>query len=81
MDGVTEQFNDTPPAGWNEWLAFLQSDDYGKDVDALMDAIRSGRTLDLGLSIECIASCAFAAGMEAAHPSARAAVAGPGEGA
>lgn len=64
---MSEQFNDVPPAGWNEWEAFLVSDAYSKDVEALINAIQSGRHLDIGLSINCVASCAFAAGLDAGH--------------
>ena len=53
------------PVGWDEWLAFLRGPEYRRDVAALIDAIRAGRTLDIGLSIECLASCAFAAGLDA----------------
>lgn len=65
------------PVGWADWLAFLQSEEYGRDVDALMDAIRNDRTLDIGLSIECIASCAFAAGLDAGRRAPAPAPPGP----
>ncbi len=57
---------DGSPAGWDEWQAFLMSDTYTRDVEALIDAIEHKRHLDIGLSINCIASCAFSAGMDAA---------------
>jgi hypothetical protein len=60
-----EHVNDTPPAGWVEWEAFLGSERYSRDVEALIDAIEHRRHLDIGLSINCLASCAFAAGLDA----------------
>ena len=59
---------DGTPHGWGEWQAFLASEQYSRDVGALMAAVRSGRTLDIGLSIECLASCAFSAGLDVAPP-------------
>jgi hypothetical protein len=59
------------PFGWDDWLAFLQSETYGRDVDALVAAIKGGRTLDIGLSITCLASCAFSAGLDAGNPAPR----------
>ena len=69
---------DGTPHGWAAWRAFLVSDRYSKDVDELLEAFERGTPLDIGLSIECLASCAFSAGLDVPPPEPAAAVATTG---